>query len=54
MEGCFFSGLYRYEKPCDMAMTFGAKDEVLEPEEVRDIICRNAEEIIKIYGELGK
>ena len=35
-------------------MTFGAKAEVLEPEEVRDIICRNAEEIIKIYGGLGK
>ena len=35
-------------------MTFGAKVEVLEPEEVRDIICRNAEEIIKIYGGLGK
>ena len=35
-------------------MTFGAKVEVLEPEEVRDIIRRNAEEIIKIYGGLGK
>ena len=35
-------------------MTFGAKVEVLEPEEVRDIICRNAEEILKIYGGLGK
>ena len=35
-------------------MTFGAKVEVLEPEEVRDIIRRNAEEILKIYGELGK
>ena len=35
-------------------MTFGAKVEVLEPEEVRDIICRNAEKIIKIYGGLGK
>ena len=35
-------------------MTFGAKVEVLEPEEVRDIICRNAEEIIKVYGGLGK
>ena len=29
-------------------MTFGAKVEVLEPEEVRDIIRRNAEEIIKM------
>ena len=29
-------------------MTFGAKVEVLEPEEVRDIIRRNAEEILKI------
>lgn len=28
-------------------MTFGAKVEVLEPEEVRDIIRRNAEEILK-------
>lgn len=35
-------------------MTFGAKVEVLEPEEVRNIICRNAEEILKIYGGLGK
>ena len=35
-------------------MTFGAKVEVLEPEEVRDIIRRNAEEILKIYGGLGK
>ena len=33
-------------------MTFGAKVEVLEPEEVRDIIRRNAEEILKIYGGL--
>ncbi len=32
-------------------MTFGAKVEVLEPEEVRDIIRRNAEEILKIYDE---
>lgn len=30
-------------------MTFGAKVEVLEPEEVRDIIRRNAEEILKTY-----
>ena len=30
-------------------MTFGVKVEVLEPEEVRDIIRRNAEEILKIY-----
>lgn len=35
-------------------MTFGAKVEVLEPEEVRDIIRRNAENILKIYGGLGK
>ena len=35
-------------------MTFGAKVEVLEPEEVRDIIRRNAEEILNIYGGLGK
>lgn len=35
-------------------MTFGAKVEVLEPEEVRDIIRRYAEEILKIYGGLGK
>ena len=32
-------------------MTFGAKVEVLEPEEVRDIIRRNAEETLKIYEE---
>ena len=32
-------------------MTFGAKVEVLEPEEVRDIIRRNAEEILKIYAD---
>ena len=30
-------------------MTFGVKVEVLEPEEVRDIIRRNAEEILKTY-----
>lgn len=33
-------------------MTFGAKAEVLEPVEARDIIRRNAEEILKIYGGL--
>ena len=32
-------------------MTFGAKVEVLEPSEARDIIRRNAEEIIRIYME---
>ena len=32
-------------------MTFGAKAEVLEPAEVRDIIRRNAEETLKIYTE---
>lgn len=31
-------------------MTFGAKAEVLEPEEAQDIIRRNGEEILKIYG----
>ena len=30
-------------------MTFGAKVEVLEPEEVRDIIRRNAEEILNLW-----
>ena len=35
-------------------MTFGAKVEVLEPKEARDIIRRNAEETLKIYGGLGK
>ena len=35
-------------------MTFGAKAEVLEPKEARDIIRRNADETLKIYGELGK
>ena len=34
-------------------MTFGAKAEVIEPAEARDIICRNAEETLKIYGGLG-
>ena len=33
-------------------MTFGAKAEVLEPAEARDIIRRNAEESLKIYGGL--
>ena len=32
-------------------MIFGAKVEVLESEEVRDIIRRNAEETLKIYEE---
>lgn len=32
-------------------MTFGPKAEVLEPEEARDIIRRNAEETLKIYAE---
>ena len=32
-------------------MTFGAKAEVLEPEEARDIIRRNAEETLRIYRE---
>ena len=34
-------------------MTFGAKAEVLEPSEVRQIIRRNAEETLKIYGGLA-
>ena len=34
-------------------MTFGAKAEVLEPTEARDIIRRNAEETLKIYGGLA-
>lgn len=33
-------------------MTFGAKAEVIEPKEVRDMIRRNAEEILQIYMEL--
>jgi len=32
-------------------MTFGAKAEVLEPEEARDILRKNAEETLKIYKE---
>jgi len=32
-------------------MTFGAKAEVLEPKEARNIIRRNAEEILQIYRE---
>ena len=42
------------EKLVTWLMIFGAKVEVLEPEEVRDIIRRNAEEILKIYGGLEK
>ena len=34
-------------------MTFGAKVEVLEPAEAREIIRRNAEETLKIYGGLA-
>ena len=34
-------------------MTFGAKAEVLEPSEARDIIRRNAEETLKMYGGLA-
>ena len=34
-------------------MTFGAKAEVLEPAEARDIIRRNAEEILENYGGLA-
>ena len=34
-------------------MTFGAKAEVLEPAEAREIIRRNAEETLKIYGGLA-
>ncbi len=33
-------------------MTFEAKAEVIEPAEARDIIRRNAEETLKIYGGL--
>lgn len=32
-------------------LTFGAKVEILEPKEVRDILRKNAEEILKIYKE---
>ena len=32
-------------------MTFGAKAEVLEPAEARDIIRRNAEETLQLYHE---
>lgn len=32
-------------------LTFGAKVEVLEPAEARELICRNAERILKIYKE---
>lgn len=35
------------------AGTFGAKAEVLEPAEARDIIRRNAEETLKLYGGLA-
>ena len=32
-------------------MTFGAKAEVLEPKEARDIICRTARETLQMYEE---
>ena len=35
-------------------MTFGAKAEVLEPAEARDIIRRNAEETLKIYHVIAR
>ena len=34
-------------------MTFGSKAEVLEPAEAREIIRRNAEKTLKIYGGLA-
>lgn len=49
----FFSADYTdMENLVTWLMTFGAKAEVLEPVEARDIIRRNAEEILKIYGGL--
>lgn len=49
----FFSADYTDMKNLvTLLMTFGAKAEVLEPVEARDIIRRNAEEILKIYGGL--
>lgn len=51
--GLLFSADYTdIENLVTWLMTFGAKAEVLEPEEVRDIIRRNAEEVLKIYGGL--
>jgi predicted DNA-binding transcriptional regulator YafY len=32
-------------------MTFGAKAELLEPAEARDMIRRNAEETLQLYTE---
>ncbi len=49
----FFSADYTdMENLVTWLMTFGAKAEVLEPVEARDIIRRNAEEILKIYEGL--
>ena len=49
----FFSADYTdMENLVTWLMTFGAKAEVLEPVEARDIIRRNAEEILRIYGGL--
>ena len=49
----FFSADYTdMENLVTWLMTFRAKAEVLEPVEARDIIRRNAEEILKIYGGL--
>jgi len=49
-----FTADYTYmENLVTWLMTFGAKAEVLEPAEVRDIIRRNAEETLKLYGGLA-
>ena len=41
------------EKLVTWLMTFGAKAEVIEPAEAREIIRRNAEETLKIYVGLA-
>ena len=46
----FMSDYTDMENLVTWLMTFGAKAEVLEPPEARDIIRRNAEETLRIYG----
>ena len=49
----FSAGYTDMENLVTWLMTFGAKAEVLEPVEARNIIRRNAEETLKIYGGLA-
>ena len=53
-DHCYYMDYTDMENLVTWLMTFGAKAEVLEPKEARDIIRRNAEETLKSYGGLGK